>query len=326
MKNKLNYSLRLSIIDKCTFACKYCPNSTNMENFCPEKIRENKLNVEEFKEILTKILDKYEFTKIVITGGEPLLSNNLVEILRLLKQYNNKIELDTNGSLFSYEIWEQIKNYIDGVKVSLDSLNPEVFDNLTNNKNPNTLSNIKNLMDVAISDNIPVTINCVYTKFNKNDVLDVIKFAIEKNINISILDLYYTIETRDFWKKNFIDIAILEKELESIYGNIKTDDAYGCQFKYIFYNEKNYIKFKSSNSSTMRDKKCEECENYCQEGMFSLRLSCQGWATTCQLNESNGFLLTNNISRLEELIDRLNNASLDSTSFENMLKIHKLER
>lgn len=323
---KLIFSLRLSIIDKCNFSCLYCPNSTSMENYCPEGIKNNKLNIGEFKDILSKILNKYEFTKIVITGGEPLLSDNLIEILSFLRQYGNKIELDSNGSLFSYEKWEQIRNYIDGIKISLDSLNPEVFDKLTNNKNSYTLTTIKNLIDVAIKDNIPATINCVYTRSNEKDVLDVVKLATEKKINVCVLDLYYTKETEEFWKENFLNIKSLEEKLELTYGAVETDNAYGCEFKYIFYNNKNYIRLKSSFSSTMRDAECEKCDNYCQEGMFSLRLSCQGWATACQLSETNGSLLTKDLNGLDVLISRINNARSDLNSFKKMIKSHKLKR
>ena len=165
---KVNSSLRIAVIDNCNFDCLYCPREENMENYCPKNIRNKKLNTEKFIKVIEDILNNYEFTKIVITGGEPLLCPDLEQILKSIKNYKNMVELDTNGSLFTLNRWKKIRPYIDGVKVSLDSLNEEHFNYLTNCKIKNGLQNAIELIKEVKSSGMPVTINCVCTKINFN--------------------------------------------------------------------------------------------------------------------------------------------------------------
>lgn len=321
---KINSALRISVIDNCNFSCLYCPREENMENYCPKKIRSKKLNTEEMKSVIKKILDKYQFTKIVITGGEPLLCGDLEEILKTISEYDNEIELDTNGSLFYDNKWNRIKKYIDGVKVSLDSLNVKTFNYLTTYGNEQSFNNIIKLINSAKEENIPITINCVCTKVNYNEIEDIVEFCLKKGINASILDLYYTKETENFWKENYKKIDVLVNSFKDKYGNIQIDDSFGCEFKKIYFNNtKNYIRFKSSSSATMRDELCEKCSSYCQEGIFCLRLSRQGWITVCQSNEENGILLSQD-SDISTLIGRLENAKPDEESFVKMLKRNQL--
>lgn len=320
---KVNSSLRISVVDNCNFSCLYCPRKENMENYCPKAIRDKKLDTNQMINVINKILDEYQFTKIVITGGEPLLCNDLVDILKDINKYDNYIELDTNGSLYTQEKWNDIKNYIDGVKISLDSLNTKTFNQLTKFGNEKHINNILKLIETAKNDNKAVTINCVCTKINFVEIEKLIDFCIEEKINVSILDLYYTKETEEFWKENYKNIDILINLVKDKYGKVEVDGSFGCDFKKIYYNYNNYIKFKSSSSATMRDELCDNCTTYCQEGIFCLRLSRQGWLTVCQSNEENGILMTEN-NDLSFLINRLERAQEDNSSFKKMLEKNKV--
>lgn len=316
---KVNNALRISVIDNCNFSCLYCPREENMENYCPKDIRGERLNTEQMCNAIRKILDKYQFTKVVITGGEPLLCSDLEEILKTINEYDNEIELDTNGSLFTESRWDSIKNYIDGIKISLDSTNIKTFNYLTKYGTESSFNNIIKLVMAAKKEKIPITINCVCTKVNFEEIEEVVDFCVKNELNISILDLYYTKETEEFWRENYIKIDSLIDNFEKKYGKVQDDNSFGCEFKRIYYNESNYIKFKKSTSTTMRDELCEKCPRYCQEGLFCLRLSRQGWVTVCQSNESNGILIEKN-GDISSLIDRLEKSKPDNRSFEKMLR------
>ena len=145
------------------------------------------------------------------------------------------------------------------------------------------------------------------------------KFCKDNKLDLSILDLYYTKETEKFWKDNYIDVSIIKSSLKDKYGDVISDDSFGCDFTKIYYNDVNYIKFKSSSTVTMRDKLCENCSSYCQEGLFCLRLSRQGWMTSCQSNEKNGVIANDSVS-ICSLIERLKNAKPDNKSFNKMLE------
>lgn len=324
-REKLDFSLRLALIDNCNYKCQYCPRETSMENYCPHELKQDIPNIEVFKGYLKKVLDKYSFSKVVITGGEPLLSEALSDVLKYVKSYDEMIELDTNGSLFNSVIWCDIRRYVDAVKVSLDTLNQEKYDFLTNNFKRDALDNVLKLCDACVKDNIPLTLNTVYTKTNKDDVLDIIKYATEKSINVSLLDLYYTKETEKFWKDNFISVKECIDKLSDNYNVVEQDDFFGCKFYEIYYSNKNYIRFKLSEQKTMRDALCNTCDSYCQEGIFALRISHQGWVTSCQLNEGNGVWLGNSDVLIDTVVHRIQNAKIDIKSFEKMCDKHGLE-
>ena len=324
-KKKLNFAFRISVIDKCNFNCLYCPTETSMENYCPNDLKDRKLTTNEFINVIKGILDKYTFTKIVITGGEPALAQDLITILKSIKKYNIKIELDTNGSLWTKVKWNEIREYVDEVKISLDTLNLHLFNKITNTKDNNVINNIKQFIKLIKANNTPITINCVYSKINKDCIKNIINYAINNSINLSILDLYYTKETSEFWDDNFINIFFLEQELKKDFIIEQKEDIYGCKFKYIYYNSKNFIRLKTSIISTMRDDKCEKCSNYCQEGIFALRLSRQGWLNSCQSNDADGFMLTEKGEDIENIINRILKAKVDNNSFITMLEKNNIE-
>ena len=88
---------------------------------------------------------------------------------------------------------------------------------------------------------------------------------------------------------------------------------------------KNFIRLKTSILSTMRDDKCEKCSNYCQEGIFALRLSRQGWLNSCQSNDANGVMLTEMEENIEKIINRILKAKVDNNSFITMLEKNNIE-
>lgn len=326
MKRELNFALRVSMIDACNYSCQYCPRNTSMENFCPEDLKNKPMPFEIFKNGVVNLLNKYNFTKMVITGGEPLLSPKLADFLVAVHGCGIKIELDSNGSLYNPTIWEKIKDNVDAVKVSFDSLNQKTYQNLTNSKKKQDYDSAMSFIKQTIEDGKPTTINVVLTKKNIHDIPELVEFAIKHGANLSILDLYYTNETRNFWLQQFIPIDVLISTLEKKYGQVKKVDVFGCEFFDIaINNNKNYIRFKASNSSTMRDEKCDDCENYCHEGIFALRLSIQGWLTTCQLNNGEGALLSDDDVMIGALIDRIEKSESDKDSFQRLICKHNLE-
>ena len=221
--------------------------------------------------------------------------------------------------MFNLKLWNTIREYIDEIKISMDSLNQQIFSKITNNQSSKTVQTILTFIEESISYGLPVTLNCVYSKLNKDGIINIIHYAKEKNINVSILDLYFSKETEKFWKNNYMNIYNLRNRLNQQCTFNDAIDTYGCDFKYFYYNKENYIRIKSSMLSTMRDSQCDNCDAYCQEGIFSLRLSRQGWVTVCQSNENSGLLLPRDEKRLIMLEQRIKRATKDKDSFKKFI-------
>jgi GTP 3',8-cyclase len=121
-------SLRLSVTDRCNLRCAYCMPEENYV-WLP---REDVLTFEEMA-ALTGYFTDLGVDKVRLTGGEPLLRRDLPRLIRLLLQNHNinEIALTTNGILLSDQAEALYEAGLHRLTVSLDTLRPERFRQLT---------------------------------------------------------------------------------------------------------------------------------------------------------------------------------------------------
>ena len=156
--------LRISVTDRCNFRCPYCmPAEIYGEayEFLP---RADILTFEELTRVVN-IFAELGIGKLRITGGEPLLRNDLAELLGMLTgiQGIDDLTLTTNGYLLS-QFAQQLKDAgLDRITVSLDSLDDQVFKTMNGRgfTTERVLSSIQKASEVGLS---PIKINCVVQK------------------------------------------------------------------------------------------------------------------------------------------------------------------
>ena len=120
--------LRISVIDTCNMQCVYCtPECEN--NISPST---NTLSSKELLRICN-CMARLGVRKIKITGGEPLLRKDLVYLVREIKNIPGitQVTLTTNGVLLGQMIDDLVDAGLDGVNISLDTLNAEHFHHIT---------------------------------------------------------------------------------------------------------------------------------------------------------------------------------------------------
>jgi MoaA/NifB/PqqE/SkfB family radical SAM enzyme len=123
MKDRKLPKLDLNITNKCNFRCTHCAFDSGVKQM-PE------LSLGELEKILrdTKEIGGERFD---ITGGEPLVRDDVEDIIRIGKGLGYKIELVTNGSLLTREKLRRFKELgLDGVAISLDGSNAEVYNRI----------------------------------------------------------------------------------------------------------------------------------------------------------------------------------------------------
>ena len=120
--------IRLSITDVCNFKCTYC---------LPEGYKKNPGDTRSFmsaEEIsrLTKALSELGVCKIRLTGGEPTVRKDFFNILKDMKQNSNipKVTMTTNGYRLDKIAKQLHEAGLDGINISIDSLNRETFKKL----------------------------------------------------------------------------------------------------------------------------------------------------------------------------------------------------
>jgi len=124
----VNY-LRISVTDRCDFRCVYCM-SENM-TFLPKK---DLLTLEEL-ELVCKTFMSMGVSKIRLTGGEPLVRKNIMQLINNLgKEVGKGLEeltITTNGSQLSKMAPELYNAGVRRLNISLDTLNKEKFASIT---------------------------------------------------------------------------------------------------------------------------------------------------------------------------------------------------
>lgn len=175
--------VRISATDRCDFRCVYC--MAEDMTFVP---RQQVLSLEE----LAMIADAFcelGVKRIRLTGGEPLVRKNILSLVKHIGSIDSLDELTitTNGShLDKYA--QQLKEFgVKRINVSLDSLNPEKFKQLTRTGN---LKQVLKGIDTAIATGFQkIKINAVILKGrNENEIIDLVNYACGKQIDIAFIE------------------------------------------------------------------------------------------------------------------------------------------
>ena len=177
----INY-LRLSVTDRCDFRCVYCM-SEEMQ-FVPRK---ELLTIEEMTDI-AGVFVELGVSKIRITGGEPLIRRNIIELFNKLGTLNqlDELTLTTNGSQLREYAPLLVKAGVKRINISLDSLRPGRFRALTRT---GKLENVLQGIDSAIHAGLKVKLNSVILKQrNSDEILDLVDYALNKKLDISFIE------------------------------------------------------------------------------------------------------------------------------------------
>ncbi|OQX74796.1 MAG: GTP 3',8-cyclase MoaA [Campylobacteraceae bacterium 4484_4] len=179
---KVDY-LRVSVTERCNFRCQYCMPDKPF-SWVP---RENLLSFEELFLFIRAAIDE-GVTKIRITGGEPLLREDLDRFIRMIHDYKNDIDLalTTNGYLLP-QVAEKLKDAgLKRLNISLDSLKPEVAAQIAQK---DILSHVLAGIDKALEVGLGVKINMVPLKgINEDEILDIMEYAKARGIEVRYIE------------------------------------------------------------------------------------------------------------------------------------------
>ena len=178
----VNY-VRLSVTDRCDFRCVYCM-AENM-TFLPKS---EILSLDEIYDI-AKAFVNLGVKKIRLTGGEPLVRRGIMGLVEKLGQLPglDQLVMTTNGSQLTKYARDLQRFGIKRLNISLDSLRPDRFRNLSRTGD---LQQVLNGIDHAIAAGFKrIKLNAVIMK-NRNDdeVIDLVNFARERHLDLSFIE------------------------------------------------------------------------------------------------------------------------------------------
>lgn len=184
MKDRFNRNIsyaRISITDSCNLRCIYCmPNGYKP---CDKKI----ISREEIKTFV-EALATLGIKRIRLTGGEPLIRGDIVDIIRDISGVNGieDIGITTNGILL-YDLVDDLKNAgLKRVNISLDSLKGETFKKITGG----SIEKVFNAIEECILKGIKVKINMVpIVGINDDEIIDFVKLTENLDIDVRFIEL-----------------------------------------------------------------------------------------------------------------------------------------
>jgi cyclic pyranopterin phosphate synthase len=179
---KVTY-VRISVTDRCDFRCVYCMNEKM--TFMP---RTQLLTLEEL-ECLGRAFIELGVTRIRITGGEPLIRKNILQLFQRLGKLEGlkELMLTTNGSQLVKMAQPLRDAGVKRVNISLDTLKTARFQQMTRF---DKLDVVLRGIDAAIQAEFErIKINAVILKNrNHDEVIDLVQFAVDKGIDISFIE------------------------------------------------------------------------------------------------------------------------------------------
>ena len=146
--------LRLSVTDLCNLRCRYC-----MPDGVEKLEREAVLTYEEFLR-LAVLFARCGIDTVRVTGGEPLVRKNVAQLVAGLKETPGirRVTLTTNAVLLAEQLPALLDAGLDSVNISLDTLRPEVFRQITARDD---FAAVQAGLQAALESGLPVKLNCV---------------------------------------------------------------------------------------------------------------------------------------------------------------------
>jgi cyclic pyranopterin phosphate synthase len=200
--------LRLSITDKCNLRCRYCMPQQGL----PDKGHAALLRVEEMLRLLA-LFRACGVDKLRITGGEPLVSRQLLPLLTALVPLKfADIALTTNGQLLP-QLAAQLKAHgVQRLNISLDTLNARRFAHVTRGgRLAGTMEGIAAALQAGFA---PVKVNCVLMRgVNEDEIADMALLARNQPLSVRFIEFMPLGADSPWSAENFLPIAWAKRQL-----------------------------------------------------------------------------------------------------------------
>lgn len=256
--------IRISIIDRCNLRCVYCMPEEGVETVPHAEI----LTYDEI-ERLAGILASLGIRKIKLTGGEPLMRKGVIGLIRKLKGTDGieQVTITTNGVTLEGQMEELAKAGIDGINLSLDTLDSQVFEKITRRQ---CFEQVMRGFRAALSyPEIPLKINCVPMGISGQNIADLAELARNYPVHVRYIEMMPIGLGKQF---DFCSEDSILEELKGRFGEYQVCEeklGNGPGHYYSFEGFQGKIGF----ISALSHKFCSSCNR--------VRLTSQGFLKTC---------------------------------------------
>jgi len=277
--NKIKNYLRVVLTPDCNLSCYYCHREGASS-------RKNIFKKQDFINVLDAA-NEMGFEKVKFTGGEPLKSPYVFDLIEYSDKLFNDVSITTNGTMIPYLSNNELEKLSKArVNISINTLKPSRYRKTTktnyHNDAINGLKIIKNISKTKI--------NSVITTRNKDEMEDLINFSEKNGVTLKFLDLV-----------NYPSEFISLDDIESIL--IKNDfKKLGSNSEFFEYSKGNA---KIQLSDRLYANSCKNCDYYkCSEGISFIRVFYDGLTTTCFNSRKNYIQPNSSVKYIKENLQK----------------------
>lgn len=220
--------MRLSVTDRCDFRCTYC--MAEKMHFLP---RSEILSLEECL-LVARVFVGLGVDKIRLTGGEPLVRKDFLWLAGHIRKIAGlrELALTSNGSQLSGLAAPLAQAGLDRVNISLDTLAPETFQNITRTGD---LRRVMAGLDAAISawGARRIKLNTVLMRgINDHELPALVRFALERGTDISFIEQMPLGETRQSHAESYMSNDEALARLKLLFEMIPSTETTGGPARY----------------------------------------------------------------------------------------------
>ncbi|KOC59289.1 Molybdenum cofactor biosynthesis protein 1 [Habropoda laboriosa] len=208
--------LRISITERCNLRCLYCMPAEGVKLTKNDGI----LRIEEIIKIAHLFVNE-GVSKIRLTGGEPTVRKDIVDIIAGLKQLSGlkQVAITTNGLTLTRQLPSLQRAGLDAINISLDTLKENRFEQFTRRKG---WSRVMAAIDLAIQLGYnPVKVNCVVMKgFNVDEIVDFVNLTKDRPIDVRFIE-YMPFQGNEWNENKMVSFKVMKKLIRDTYPELQ---------------------------------------------------------------------------------------------------------
>ena len=259
--------LRISVTDRCNLRCTYCMPAEGL-------LWKKKNELLSFAEIerLALIFTSMGVTKIRLTGGEPMVRPDLLQLVERLGQIENleTLAMTTNATLLAPHVQALRQSGMSHLNISLDTFKSERFSQITR-QDEKVFFTVMDGIEAALAENFAsLKINVVVmSNTNDDEILDFVAFAFKNRVNVRFIE-YMPFKDNQWTNEKVVTYKDMLALISEHYELRKLDgDASAVGKDYAIAGGSGTVSFISS----MSDSFCSTCNR--------LRLTADGQVKSC---------------------------------------------
>jgi cyclic pyranopterin phosphate synthase len=198
-------NLRISLTQRCNFSCFFCHREGEGEGHGEATLEE--------LEMVASIASRLGIRSFKLTGGEPLMRGDILELVERLSRYGEEVSMTTNGSLLADRALELREGGLSRVNISLHSIRRSVFQRITGR---DALADVEEGVEAAVEAGLnPVKLNMVVMEgINADEIPEMIEYSKSQGSILQLIEFQPIQEGATHWDRFYYDLKPVEEMLE----------------------------------------------------------------------------------------------------------------